>query len=72
MLLTVICLREGGMFRGAKFRHPYGAVTHPAAKFTADELRAMLAERDLVVVAGENLTIADVEKLTAAPTKAKK
>jgi hypothetical protein len=61
MQLTIACLREGGMLRGG-VRH--GRVAeHLVTAFTPDQLREMVAERDLVVVVGRPLTTVDIARI---------
>lgn len=67
MQIVVTCLREGGMIRGG-IRHPRVAA-YDTSKFSADQLREMIAEPDLVVVAGHLLTEAEaVTPIIQRPT----
>lgn len=61
MQLTIVCHREGGMIRGG-VRHGRLA-EHLVTRFTADQLREMIAERDLSVVVGRPLTPADIARI---------
>ena len=72
MPIVIGCVREHGMIRGG-VRHPRGFATHLVGAFTADQLRELVAEPDLVVLVGQPLTpdlIAKIEAERAAGGKA--
>ncbi len=62
MQIVIVCLREQGMNRGG-LRHPRGATTYESSEISEAQLREILAEPELVVVAGARLTGADLEGL---------
>lgn len=66
--LHIVCLRPGGMNRGG-MRH-VGHARHSAAQFTPEQMRELVGEPDLVLIAGgERLTPAHLDAKAAAPGK---
>jgi hypothetical protein len=66
MQIVISCLRDGGMIRGG-IRHPHAAVAYESTAFSADQLREMVEEPELVVVAGHLLTEGEIDAAVVHP-----
>lgn len=66
MQIVISCLREGGMIRGG-IRHPHAATSYDSIEFSANQLREMIEEPELAVVAGHLLTESEIDAAVVHP-----